>query len=119
MLIPPPMSLQAKGQLDRNSISQLSSEEMVKNFLVSKKDHITDICKKTLAVAEVFKLENLAYDEEELNREVESAKQEFAGMEQEYDLERVKEQAQEILEGNKVLEWLVDNAKVTYISSKS
>ena len=92
---------------------------MVNNYLLNQKDHITDICKKTLAVAEIYKLENLTYSEDELNREVEIAKQEFAGMEQEYDLERVKEQAQEILEGNKVLEWLVENAKVTYVTSRT
>ncbi|GAQ78231.1 trigger factor type chaperone family protein [Klebsormidium nitens] len=112
------LELQAKGQLDRNSIAQLSSQEMVNNYLLNQKDQIMDICRKTLAVAEVFKLENLTYSKEELDREVESARQEFAGVEQEFDMERVKEQAQEILEGNKVLEWLVDNAKVTYVTSK-
>lgn len=91
---------------------------MVNNYLLNQKDHIMDICRKTLAVAEVFKLENLTYSEDELNREVESARQEFAGVEQEFDMERVREQAQEILEGNKVLEWLVDNAKVMYVTSK-
>jgi trigger factor len=53
---------------------------------------------------------------EELETEVENAIAEFKRYNQEYDEERVKEQAQELLEGQKVLDWLKEHAEITYVT---
>ena len=46
-------------KLSKEQVVSLSSAEMVNNFLVSQKQRITDSVKQTLAVAEIYKLENL------------------------------------------------------------
>lgn len=50
---------QASMKLSKEQVVSLSSAEMVNNFLVSQKQRITDSVKQTLAVAEIYKLENL------------------------------------------------------------
>lgn len=46
-------------KLSKEQVVSLSSAEMVNNFLMSQKQRITDSVKQTLAVAEIYKLENL------------------------------------------------------------
>ncbi|KAL3686786.1 hypothetical protein R1sor_013095 [Riccia sorocarpa] len=108
------IELQAKSKLAKEQVIQLSSPEMVTNYLQAQKDKITDTVKQTLAVAQIFKLENLQYTEEELNSEIESAIAEFNSYNQEYDEKRVREQAEELLEGSKVMDWLVANSQIEY-----
>ena len=45
--------------MTQEQLVNLSSEEMVNNFLVAKKDEIVNSVKQVLAVAEIFKSENL------------------------------------------------------------
>ncbi|KAG6556847.1 hypothetical protein Mapa_001794 [Marchantia paleacea] len=108
------IELQAQAKLSKEQVVQLSSQEMVTNFLQAQKEKIKDSVKQTLAVAEIYKLENLQYTEDELNAEVENAIAEFKRYNQEYDEKRVREQAAELLEGSKVMEWLVANNQVNY-----
>jgi FKBP-type peptidyl-prolyl cis-trans isomerase (trigger factor) len=79
-------------KLSKEQVVSLSSQEMVQNFLISQKHRISDSVKQTLAVAEIFKLEDLKVLKEELETEVENAIAEFKRYNQEYDEERVKEQ---------------------------
>jgi trigger factor len=53
------IELQASMKLSKEQVVSLSSQEMVQNFLVSQKHRISDSVKQTLAVAEIFKLEDL------------------------------------------------------------
>ncbi|KAL2628704.1 hypothetical protein R1flu_013390 [Riccia fluitans] len=108
------IELQAKSKLSKEQVVQLSSPEMVTNYLQSQKERIRDSVKQTLAVTEIFKLENLQYTEEELNKEVENAIDEFKRYNQEYDEKRVREQAEQLLEGSKVMDWLVENNEIEY-----
>lgn len=112
------LELQARMNLNKDQLAGLSSEEMVNNFLISQKQTIVDAVKQILAVAEIFKLEKLEYTEAELKKEVETAEADFKQFNQEYDQERVVEQAKELLEGAKVLDWLMENADITYMTSK-
>ncbi|MCO5606592.1 hypothetical protein L7F22_060780 [Adiantum nelumboides] len=111
------LELQARMNLGKDQLTGLSSEEMVNNFLVSQKQTIIDAVKQVLAVAEIFKLENLRYTEAELKKEVETAEADFKQFNQEYDKDRLVEQAQELLEGAKVLEWLVANSDISYVET--
>jgi trigger factor len=110
------IELQASMKLSKEQVVSLSNQEMVQNFLISQKHRISDSVKQTLAVAEIFKLEDLKVSKEELETEVENAIAEFKRYNQEYDEERVKEQAQELLEGQKVLDWLKEHAEITYVT---
>ncbi|MCO5599743.1 hypothetical protein L7F22_053850 [Adiantum nelumboides] len=112
------LELQARMNLGKDQLTGLSSEEMVNNYLISQKQTIVDAVKQVLAVAEIFKLENLRYTEAELKKEVETAEADFKQFNQEYDKDRLVEQAQELLEGAKVLEWLVANSDISYVVNK-
>ena len=46
-------------KLSKEQVVALSSAEMVQNYLVAQKPRIADSVKQSLAVAEIFKLENL------------------------------------------------------------
>ncbi|KAL3686763.1 hypothetical protein R1sor_013072 [Riccia sorocarpa] len=108
------IELQAKSKLSKEQVYQLSNPEMVANYLQAQKEKIEDTVKQTLAVAKIFKLENLQYSEEELNSEIENAIAEFKRYNQEYDEKRIREQAEELLEGTKVMDWLVANSQIEY-----
>jgi len=51
--------MQASMKLAKEQVVALSSAEMVQNYLVAQKPRIADSVKQSLAVAEIFKLENL------------------------------------------------------------
>eukprot|EP00850_Spirogloea_muscicola_P000516 SM000002S05596 [mRNA] locus=s2:1093188:1097633:+ [translate_table: standard] len=108
------IELQASGRMTKEQVTSLSSQEMVNNYLRAQKDMITNVVKQTLAVAEIYKLETLSFAEEELKAEIENATEEFKRYNQEYDESRLQEQATEMLEGAKVLEWLLEHATITY-----
>eukprot|EP00250_Pteridium_aquilinum_P014941 c22294_g1_i1 orf=176-1792(+) len=113
------LELQARMNLSTEQLTGLSSEQMVSNYLISQKQIIVDAVKQVLAVAEIFKCENLEYSVEELNKEVENAEEDFKRFNQEYDKERIVEQAKELLEGAKVLDWLLTHADITYTRTQS
>ncbi|GBG61507.1 hypothetical protein CBR_g21850 [Chara braunii] len=112
------LEMQATGRLSKEQVTQLSAAEMVQNFLVAQKAQISEAVKKSFAVSEVFSREGLAVTDEELNAEVEGAVADFKRYNQEYDEQRIREQAQEVLEGTKVLNWLVEHANIKYIERK-
>lgn len=109
------IELQASMTLSKEQVVGLSSPEMVNNYLLSQKKNIADAVKQTVAVAEIFKRENLKYSDEELDKEVQSAEEEFKLYKQEYDKDRLREQAKEVLEGTKVLDWLMEHADISYV----
>ncbi|KAG9443237.1 hypothetical protein H6P81_014577 [Aristolochia fimbriata] len=110
------LELQAQTKLNEEQLASLSSPKAVSQYLEHQRENITSIIKQSLAVAEIFRQENLEYSTEELVKEVEKTVAEFKRHKQEYDEERVKEEVQEILEGAKVLEWLRENADIQYVT---
>lgn len=109
------IELQAGGKLKKEDMTSLTTEAMVQNYLRAQKDNIAKQVRQALAVQEVFRAEKLTYEEEELKAEVASAIEEFERFHQEYDKDRVREQASELLEGAKVLAWLKENSSITYV----
>ncbi|XP_002981727.2 trigger factor-like protein TIG, Chloroplastic [Selaginella moellendorffii] len=112
------MELHIKQRFDKKQMEPLTSEEMVNNFIRVKHDEISATVRQSIAVAEVFRLEKLQYTRDELEAEVKSAIDEFKIYNQEYDEKKVREQAQEMLEGAKVLDWLLEQADIRYVTTK-
>lgn len=109
------IQLQITMKLTEDQILTLSSAKAVNNYLLSQKETIKEIVKQTLAVEEIFKIENLQYSEEELEKEAEDTAAEFKSYNHEFDRDRVREQAQEFLKGEKVLQFLMQHADITYM----
>jgi trigger factor len=83
-------------------LQTMMTEAMVQNYLDKKRDDVERIVRLTLAVGDIQKRENIIVDAAELAAEVANSKAEFDRMGQEYDEQRVADQAKEVLEGGKV-----------------
>ncbi|KAF9588802.1 hypothetical protein IFM89_016123 [Coptis chinensis] len=109
------LQIQADMKLTEEQLASLSSPRAVNEFLESQRENITNVIKQNLAVADIFKRENLQCSTEEIVKEVEDSIAEFKRNKQEYEEERIRDQVQEILEGAKVLEWLREHSDIQYV----
>eukprot|EP00270_Netrium_digitus_P012032 TRINITY_DN3876_c0_g1_i1.p1 TRINITY_DN3876_c0_g1~~TRINITY_DN3876_c0_g1_i1.p1 ORF type:complete len:574 (-),score=198.32 TRINITY_DN3876_c0_g1_i1:102-1823(-) len=112
------IEMQAGGRLSPQELQKLSTPEMVESFLRLKKPEIIQRAKQALAVDALFREENLSYSEEELETEVAFAVNDFKRYNQKYDIERIREQAEEALMGHKVLLWLKENSEIVMTSPR-
>eukprot|EP00963_Diacronema_lutheri_P004790 scaffold360_cov374-Pavlova_lutheri.AAC.7 len=107
------LELQALGQISYKQIESMSSEKMLQEYIQSEREQLERIVKSTMAVEEIFKLEGLTVSSEEIQAEVQRAEEEFKQMGEQFDQEKLTEQAQELLKGGKVLSWLKANSNIT------
>nr|CAB3467912.1 unnamed protein product [Digitaria exilis] len=109
------LQLQAERKLDKDQLASLSSQRSVQAYLEDEKENITRIIKQMMAVADIFKSENLQYSTEQLVKEVENCVAEFKQYNQDYNEDNIKQQVQDVLEAAKVLEWLKENCTIEYV----
>jgi trigger factor len=107
------MELLSSGGISKEVLNTLMSEELVQNFIQKEKEDIERVVRLTMAVNDIQKRENITVTDEEVEKEAAISRAEFDKLEQEYDEDRVKEQAKELLEGSKTLDWLKANCSVT------
>eukprot|EP00793_Prasinoderma_coloniale_P002185 PRCOL_00002693-RA len=106
------LEMQAAGTVGPEALVQLSDPALVNNYIAGKREEITAKVKQALAVADIFEREGLTFDEARLQQECDNAEDEFRRFGQEYDPERVREQALELLQAEQVLAYLRENAVV-------
>ncbi|KAJ7518467.1 hypothetical protein O6H91_21G070300 [Diphasiastrum complanatum] len=109
-------------ELDDSIASKLHenciSLDQVKESLLKKHKLIVEKAKNDATRAAI--IEQLTkYTEEELNEEIQNAIAEFKKYGQEFDEGRVKEQACELLEGSKVVDWLVEHSDIKYVKKNA
>ena len=107
------LEAQIGQQMSMDVINQLAAPEMVDEYLRTNKESIELIVRRTVACEELFRLENIEVTEEEFKAEVVSAKEEFERYGTEYDVQRLVEQAGEVIEARKSLDWLREHATIT------
>ena len=107
------LEAQIGQQMSMDVINQLAAPEMVDEYLKTNKESIELIVRRTVACEELFRLENIEVTEEEFKAEVVSAKEEFERYGTEYDVQRLVEQAGEVIEARKSLDWLREHATIT------
>ena len=108
------LEAQIGQQMSMDVINQLAAPEMVVDeYLRTNKESIELIVRRTVACEELFRLENIEVTEEEFKAEVVSAKEEFERYGTEYDVQRLVEQAGEVIEARKSLDWLREHATIT------
>jgi len=108
------LEAQMQGNLSREAMEQMTSEAMMNNYVKANTDLITRIVRNQLAVSALFKKEGMSLDPDEVEKEVEAASMQFKQAGQDYDADRVREQATDILETAKVIEFLKANNDVEY-----
>ncbi|KAK9077585.1 hypothetical protein SSX86_005922 [Deinandra increscens subsp. villosa] len=111
------LEVQSNMKLNEEQLEALSNPKAVREYLENQRENIENMIKQSLAVADIFKRENLQISTEELVKEVENSVSEFKKHKQEYDEESIQAQVQEILEAGKVLEWLREHADVHYVTN--
>ena len=107
------LEMQMGSNLDMDVINQLAAPEMVEAYLKNSRADILKIVRRTVACEELFKLENIEVTEEEFKEEVVAAKAEFEQYGTEYDVQRLVQQAGEVIEARKALEWLREHTEIT------
>ncbi|KAI7743963.1 hypothetical protein M8C21_031541 [Ambrosia artemisiifolia] len=110
------LQVQSNMKLSEEQLAALSSPEAVREYMENQREDIEKTIKQSLAVADIFKRENLQFSTDELVKEVENYVAEFKKHKLEYDEESIQAQVQEILEGAKVLEWLRENSDIQYVT---
>lgn len=108
------MQAQAEGNISAEAMEQLTTEVLMDNYCKANASLIERTVRKTLTCDAIFRKEGLTVPEEELAAEVQNAVAEFERYGQDYDLEKVREQALEVLEATKVLDYLKANSDLTY-----
>jgi trigger factor len=106
-------SLIEKGVMSYEQVQQLASPEMAAKYVEKKKEDLVDLQKGLLGFDAIIGAEGLAATEEEMLGEYEAAVETFQKYEQQWDDDRLREQIKDTVQGAKVMQWLMENAKVT------
>eukprot|EP00899_Mesostigma_viride_P021722 jgi/Mesvir1/29551/Mv04464-RA.1 len=101
-------------KLSYEQLKSFSSETMVADYISKNREELAKSVKRSMASHQLFVQEGMSISEEEIQAEMGPAVAEFKRMGQEYDPERLREQVTEVLEGQKVVEFLKANSKITY-----
>ena len=109
------LEMQMGSKMSMDVVNQLAAPEMVEAYLKDSRADIEKIVRRTVACEELFRLENIEVTEEEFKEEVVAAKQEFEQYGTEYDVQRLVQQAGEVIEARKALEWLREHAEITVL----
>jgi len=107
------LQLLNEGQITQEVLNTMMTEAMVANYIEHNRADVERMVRLTLAVEDIQQKERITVDEAELDKECASSRAEFERLGQQFDEERLVEQAKELLEGAKVLQWLKDNCSVT------
>lgn len=107
------MELKQSGRVSPDQITQFAQREMVDNFVTSMRDDIEKSVKLTLAVENIFESEeSLSITREELETEVKTTIEEFERDNFPYEEKKLEEQAEEVLIGRKVMQFLRDTCTI-------
>ncbi|KAK3240097.1 hypothetical protein CYMTET_50034 [Cymbomonas tetramitiformis] len=106
------LEMQQKGQVSQEAMQTLTSIDMVNNFVGQNREDAARLVKITLATEAIQELEKLEVTEEELQAGVKEAIEDMVANGMEYDEDSVKGQTQELISGQKVLDFLSSTCKV-------
>ncbi|KAK9909292.1 hypothetical protein WJX75_000086 [Coccomyxa subellipsoidea] len=104
--------IQLKENLPFEEINQLANPEMLQNYIESRREKLLVLQKATLGIADIFVQEGMQLSEQEVRKEMDDAAADFQQNEQEFDEGRLREQVEEVLKAEKVLEWLEQNTTI-------
>lgn len=107
------LELLSAGGISKEVLNTLMEEKMVQNFIDKERDDIERIVRLTMAVNDIQVREKIEVSTEEIEKEATMSRASFEKENQEFDEAKVVEQAKELLEGAKVIEWLKANNNIT------
>jgi len=110
------LEMQAKGQLSPVAMRQMMADSLIEQYFKHNADDIRAKVVAQLAIIDVARRERLQADPELVAAEVAKGKADFKRWGQECDEDRLRDQAEENLTIQAVVEWLVDRAVVTHIA---
>ncbi|CAL8467961.1 g7499 [Coccomyxa elongata] len=104
--------IQLKEKLNFEQVNQLATPQMLQNYIDSRREKLLMLQKATLGIADIFEQEGLQLSEQDVRKEMDDAARDFQENDQEYDEGRLREQVEEVLKAQKVLDWLEENTRV-------
>lgn len=107
--------LMAKGVMGLEQVQQLSSPNLVGNFVKRKWDSLVEMQKAQLGFGDIAEQEGIIAEAHEVEEQLALAAEEFKSYKQEYDADRLREQVEQTVVAEKVINWLSTNCRVTIL----
>lgn len=104
------LEMQKLGQLSAPAMRTMMSDSLVNAYLTKEKASIEALVTRSLAIAEVARAEALSVDPALLEAQVAAGQKEFEAWGQEGDVDALRAQAEEVLLGQAVIDWLAARA---------
>lgn len=109
------LQLQSQGTMDRKNIEKLATEDLLLKFLENKREQLTRTVKAVMAAQALLAEEGIKISSEEIEAEVKRASLQFNEWGQEFDPVMLREQVLESLQGEKVVDFIQENAEVVFL----
>eukprot|EP00803_Ostreobium_quekettii_P007067 evm.model.scf_1407.4 EVM.evm.TU.scf_1407.4 scf_1407:29141-35620(+) len=113
------MDYQAEGKIDMDTLKQLSKPEMLQNYIRTHREELVETQVAVAAMDAVVEELGLQVSDEDLETEVSTVKGQFEEMGQEYDEDRLREVASQILRNKLVIKWFTDNGNIVILPPRS
>ncbi|KAI7839381.1 hypothetical protein COHA_006906 [Chlorella ohadii] len=110
--------LLSSGRMDYNTVQQLATPELAAQFAQSRREELLELQRTLLGMEDIAVQEGLKPSEAEIESEFKAAASDFTKHGQEFDAARLREQVMETVQGNKVMDWLMANCKVTVLPAR-
>eukprot|EP00467_Chlorarachnion_reptans_P020201 CAMPEP_0114487200 /NCGR_PEP_ID=MMETSP0109-20121206/636_1 /TAXON_ID=29199 /ORGANISM="Chlorarachnion reptans, Strain CCCM449" /LENGTH=369 /DNA_ID=CAMNT_0001663443 /DNA_START=45 /DNA_END=1154 /DNA_ORIENTATION=- len=108
------MEFQNSGRVSPGVLNSMMTPQMVSKFIRDNRDEIETRVRATLAFDQIQKENNLQITEAMINERVEEMVEGFKEMGIDYDIERVREQAEELVTSKVILDFVRGNAVIKY-----
>lgn len=105
----------SQGVMNFETVQQLATPDLAKQFVASRREELLELQRSLLGFEEIAVREGLKPSEKEIEAEFGEASAQFGQYQQEYDVERLREQVFETVQANKVMDWLIKNCKVEVV----
>ena len=93
-------------------VQQMSAEPMVMNYVKANEEKLRKMALSSLALDTVLKEQQLEVGREEFLAELESAKEDFRKMDQEFDQQQLENIVTERLQTQLCIQWLVEKSTI-------
>ncbi|KAL0050013.1 hypothetical protein WJX82_002734 [Trebouxia sp. C0006] len=110
---------QAKREITYEQVMQLATAESLENWTQKNLEMLQGLIKRQMAFEHIFAAEGLTLSDAEIQQEYDEAARDFIEQKQEFDADRLREQATEMLKAPKIIKWLRDNCEITMLPARA
>ncbi|KAK9821362.1 hypothetical protein WJX74_003638 [Apatococcus lobatus] len=101
-------------KIPRASLEKMVTESAVNQFIEQQRPQIVELVKKEMGIQEIYDRERIEVTEQEILAEMTATAEQFEGMNETFDPQKLREQIIETLKGIKTLAWLEEHNDIKY-----